>query len=589
MGLLSNIGSGIKKVGSAIGAVAKPVLRATLPALIGYGASVKPKPTPAPLTAPQQTLSNNLTTGGGLLGQAVGFKATSPDANIKPPTQTLPQSQTAPNTLLTAQNSVFNQPKTGGSVGTGGGTSTAGGSGGSTITSSAGPVNTAKLPGESDAAYGARMQTQYAAADATRAGAGAGGVAGAAGVGGVAGAGGSAGAAGAGYQSQQPGGLYGALIAAQAGSALGVNPMTQQGMSGYQQAQQQIADLNRQYAQQQGGIESTPMELEYQQGQKQILGRQYASELSALQSAAQQQQAAIGFGQAQQGLMQSGLSSAAGLAQPVSQFGMLTNPITGVPLNTQVFMGAVQQAQQLVNNGVPANDPSVQQLLQPFGFVGPMAFNQAMSAQQGGGWNPASQSAAAGQNLAFQGQTQATSQQLGLGLAQLDAFQPKITNFMQASGINPSNVPVWNEQIKTYLDRIQNPGLSQQWNAMTTDIQSIAQSIITAKNAGGTPTSTTEMAALNNPGSLSMSALKSVMDTWKNLGNTTLGVYQGQYGQAGGAGNAYLGGAAQQGGNITPSSGGAGFTNPNLQGVGGAFYNILSSPAALMSFISSIF
>lgn len=392
------------------------------------------------------------------------------------------------------------------------------------------------------------------------------------------------------YQSPaQPGGLYGQLINQLAGTSQSINPMTGLGLLGYQQAQKNIADLQQQYNNKVAGIESTPMELDYQQGQKQILGRQYASNLAALQSAAQQQQAAIGFGQAQQGLAQQGLGSAAGLAAPM-QFGLTMDPVTGQPINMSAMQVPLQTAMQLYQAGTPLSDPSYSQALGPVGSAGWMMFYNALQGGgKQGGFNPAAQSVAANQNLAFQGQTQAQSQQLGLGLAQLDAFQPKITQFMQASGINPSNVPIWNEQIRTYLDRIKNPGVSAQWNAMMTDIQSIAQSIITAKNAGGTPTSTTEMAALNNPSSLSMAQLTSVMDTWKNLGNTTLGVYQGQYGQAGGAPNAFLGGSSSTSPFITPAQAGKGLENTTLQGLGGVSWNVLSSPATLMAFVKSIF
>lgn len=371
-----------------------------------------------------------------------------------------------------------------------------------------------------------------------------------------------------------PGGLYGALIAALAGRGL-------QDSSEVQKARQALLDSQTNEANQLALNAQNPIPLEFQQGRGQVLQNQFTQQQAALsnalQSATQTQGQQIGA-----------LQGAAGLAQPVSQFGMLTNPITGQPLNTGVFQAAVSQAQQLVNNGVPANDPSVQQLLSPFGFVGPLAFNQAMSSMSGGNWNPAAQSVAAGQNLSFQGQTQAQAQNLGIALNQLDALQPKVLDFLNSSPLNPSGVPIWNEQISKYLAEMNNAGLTNQWASMTNEIQNIAQKIISVNNASGTPTSATEMAAAQDPSSLRGDQLKAVLDTWSNLGKTNLGVYQQQFGQAGGAGNAYLGGSAQTGQTIGLSPSGPGYTDPTLQGIGGIFWNILSSPAALAMWIKSI-
>jgi hypothetical protein len=396
--------------------------------------------------------------------------------------------------------------------------------------------------------------------------------------------------------NEQNNGLYGQLIALLTANALAPsNDYTAQ----QAEANKYNEALKQSRINEAKGLSANaqnPIPLEFQQGRAQVLQSQYAQEQAALGSAFQGASTLQGAANTQQGLQQQGLTSAAGMAQPVSQFGMLTNPLTGVPLNTQVFNGAISQAQQLVNgtngqNGVPVTDPSVQQLLAPFGFIGPMAFNSAMQAQaqaQGGSWNPAAQSVGANQNLAFQGQTQQQAQTLSLGLQQLDALQPKILNFLNNSPLNPSGIPIWNEQIKTYLADMKNAGLTTQWNSMMNDIQNVAQQIISAKSPG-TPTSTTEMAAAQDPSNLTGTQLKAVLDTWNNLGKTTLGVYQGANQQAGGAGNAYLGGSSQASSTIEQSPSALGYENSTAQGFGGIALNILKSPATLASWLISIF
>jgi hypothetical protein len=86
-------------------------------------------------------------------------------------------------------------------------------------------------------------------------------------------------------------------------------------------------------------------------------------------------------------------------AAPVQQAGLLTNPYTGQPLNPNLVSNAVQQANQLVSNGTPITDPTVQALLSPFGFYGTSALVQAQQVLTEGTFNPANQ-AAAGQGQA---------------------------------------------------------------------------------------------------------------------------------------------------------------------------------------------
>lgn len=334
-----------------------------------------------------------------------------------------------------------------------------------------------------------------------------------------------------------------------------------------------------------------PIPLEFQQGRGQIQQSQYAQEQAALgaayQGAVQQQNAA----NVQQNTQQSGLVSAGGLAntqqqqqigglsnaasysQPVSQFGMLTNPMTGAPLNTQVFQSAIQQAQQLINSGVPADSQQIQALTSPFGFVGPMALNNMMQAQatsQGGSWNPSAQSAGAQQTLSQGTNTQGQAYALNLGLQQLKTIQPVITNFLQASGINSTDSPLYNQPINNYIQKLGNPAATTQYQYMLNDLQKFASQMLSA-GGGGTPTGTQAATDLMNPGLLSMSQIQSALNTLDTLGTNQVAVLQNQAKASGVSG--YAGNPAAVS-TSTPvaspsNSPGAGVTSPLGQAAAG--------------------
>ena len=101
----------------------------------------------------------------------------------------------------------------------------------------------------------------------------------------------------------------------------------QQAQQAYQGAVENLAKFNQGYAKQIGGIESTPIPLEFQQGRQQVLARQASSEQQALQGAVNQQQAALGFGIQAGGLQGTALANAA-----TSQLGLAGQGIQGQEL-----------------------------------------------------------------------------------------------------------------------------------------------------------------------------------------------------------------------------------------------------------------
>lgn len=146
--------------------------------------------------------------------------------------------------------------------------------------------------------------------------------------------------------------LAGSPVAGTAASGLIANSQNNPLTSGnaynnYAQAVENLRNLQSGIAQEYGNIEQQPIPLEFQQGREQVLARQYASQLDAAQQAVNQNQAALGYGiqeqQAQQNaltsagnlgntgqsLLQSGLNSAAGFAQPNVGAAFYGNPLTG--------------------------------------------------------------------------------------------------------------------------------------------------------------------------------------------------------------------------------------------------------------------
>lgn len=326
-----------------------------------------------------------------------------------------------------------------------------------------------------------------------------------------------------------------------------------------------------------------PISLDSMTGRSLILQNQYGLEQGALGSAynaatAQQGQAntqqstqqsglvsALGAANTQQAQQQSGLTSAAGFSQPVSQFGLLTNPMTGQPLNTNAFQGAVAQASQLVQNGADPAGSAVQALLSPFGFVGQLAFNQAQGVLGGSGYNPTAQSTAAQTNATQGAEYQQQATQLDTGLKQLKLLQPVATTFLSQSGINPYDTAVYNAPIDDYLKKLGNTGAIQQWNGMVNEINKFSSQVLSA-GSGGIPTDISNAISNVDVSHLNASQLKGYLDTLDALGSNQLNVLQGQKGASYGGGYGYSGASAGTVGSV-PVQGvnttyGSGVDNP---------------------------
>lgn len=271
---------------------------------------------------------------------------------------------------------------------------------------------------------------------------------------------------------------------------------------------------------------------------------------------------AAGAANTGQSNLQAATGAAAGYAQPTSQFGLLTSPVTGQPISGS----QVTNAGATGSTGIPYIDNAVAnayaeykssggslaaaQALLPGGDAGTIA-QQALTAQikNGGGTgnipNLPAQETQVQQNNTFGQQNQAAAQNLSSALTSIKAITPYVNQVLASSGLNPTNSKLFNGPINAYISSLGNTEAASQLQGIMTDVQSYAQQIIAAKNQSGTPTSVVEQNAANDPGLLSASELQGVLQTWNTLGQTQLGVLQGNASAGyGGQSGGYSGAAA---------------------------------------------
>lgn len=241
----------------------------------------------------------------------------------------------------------------------------------------------------------------------------------------------------------------------------------------YQKSLEDLNNLQAEIAKQSAGIESQPISMQFQQGKEQILARQNAALLDAAQQKVNEKAAALGYQvsgtQAQQsGLTSAGnlsltgqstaqnaLGTAAGLAQPTTQFGVLTSPTTGNPIN-----------------GKSAQDAAIE--------------GGTIQGLQSG----AQTSAAAGGSIAAQQATTKAGYQSALQQGQ--NLQSQVTDLIKSFGLNPSDLNVANAGLQKIAQNVSSP----QYKILSNYINDIANTyaqILTPP--GGSATDTTRSIA----------------------------------------------------------------------------------------------
>lgn len=306
---------------------------------------------------------------------------------------------------------------------------------------------------------------------------------------------------------------------------------------------EQIANLKKDLATQLGNTYTNPIPLEFQTGRAGVLKNMEAQQESALQGQLQNQ---LGIANAGAGM----INSAIGATAPVMQFGQITNPQTGLPVSVGSYEGnyqlqnAVSQAVQLVRNGASPNDPNVQALIAPFQLPGQSLFNQAMQQVSSGTYNPTALGTQVSTNMNLGSQYQQQSTEMDTALKQIDAITPLAVNFMNKSGLNSSDSPLYNKPINDYVAKLGNTAAGVQGAAIINDIKKYASQVLAA-GAGGIPTDVSNAMAAVDPGTLNAAQLQTYLATLKYLGQNQLSVLQSQknsaYGNAGGYGGTSTG------------------------------------------------
>lgn len=242
-----------------------------------------------------------------------------------------------------------------------------------------------------------------------------------------------------------------------------------------------------------------------------------------------------------QGQQIGALNNAASLTQPVGQFGVLTNPVTGQPVNGQSAATTAQQGGYI---------QGLQSGAQAQGAVSGTT-NAANAAQAG---------------------TQAFGVNLALG--QMSSLRPLITNFLAQTGVNPSDAQVYNSPINNYLGQIQASGQIAQWHTLMSELNRYSSQLIGTGSL--TPTGVTAATQLQDPSNLSLAQIDSVLQTLSDAGNNQVYNLQQQAQNAAPGNSIYTGAPANPVSSTKPapvaSAGtpGGGITNPMGQfAVGG--------------------
>lgn len=252
-------------------------------------------------------------------------------------------------------------------------------------------------------------------------------------------------------------------------------------------------------------------------------------------NALQQQQLALG-----------GAENVLSASQPASQFGQLTDPLTGRVIgasatgNNPALDSAIQNTLQLIQNGTPQDQAISASGLSNFGAAGTTALTNAQLGTNSG-YNPSAQSTAANTNLANAATTQQQAYTLDTNLKSFDNVGSIATNFLTSNSLlNPTDNPNYNEAIGKYVSTIQNPAAASQYALIVGDVKNLQSSILASYGAQ-TPTGVTAQVLQTDPSTLSAPQLNSWLSSLKQLGDSQLSVLQNQTNTAYKAPTAYSG------------------------------------------------
>lgn len=329
-------------------------------------------------------------------------------------------------------------------------------------------------------------------------------------------------------------GLYGQLITGLANRSAQASPQYDRAYADAQKANEALKTSRSNEATSLANNFMNPIPLEFQQGRGQVLQSQYLQQQAALAGEFQGATNLLGAANTQQQLQQSALQGAASLAAPQQvQYGVqYLDPSTGQPLSGTGgdFAQAMSTyAQALANNqpgvvpsSITSNPVLMAQLVQQAQAINP-SFNYntaagAASAQQSNVQTGGTAGVQANQQVFNQAYGAYTQLQNSVG--NIDQFGNLLLQTMQQGGINPSDVKYANEKLATIRGQLSNAQQAVYDNTLA----SLRSRVSGLLAAGGSevPTAITADAQKILDGSLPLSALSAVLARIKQEGQVLL-------------------------------------------------------------------
>lgn len=294
----------------------------------------------------------------------------------------------------------------------------------------------------------------------------------------------------------------------------------QQAYSAYQNAYKTYQDLQSKIATQFGNLETSDQALPVVLGTEGALQRQYAAQLDAAQGAVSAAAAALSAATNQQATTQTGFNEAGTLGTT---------------------------AQGLVQSGLgtAANLAYPMTLTPPQYLVSPTTGESPSGASQSQGYQNYAQWQAAQGNVNIGQQNQQTAASLQGALKNYDVGNTSFVNFLSANGLNQQNVPFFNNPINSWIGTFQNPAAVTAVNDYVNDLQTF-QGQLLQSGVDLTPTGTQGQLLQTNPLGLSIPELVSLGQVMQQLGQirytTASSQAQGAFNAASQPGNLYTGG-----------------------------------------------
>lgn len=264
-------------------------------------------------------------------------------------------------------------------------------------------------------------------------------------------------------------GLFPDVVTSLANRSTQPSQMALQGQSAYEKAVQDKLKFEQSAIDTRKNIYDAPTSARVMQGRDAAIQQANAETRAALQQAVMEQQQAIGFGQTQQSIEQSGLGTAAGLAQPqVAAYGQTVfDPITGQYGGGQGNLDPQTQAPSLAQR-VLSGQMTYDQAVASMAYAGNAGRTFLDNALTQAGGNPLQlqasgaatqsniqQAGTAGTDIARGGLEAATRDYVAMTTASQFAHQQAsaVTDILAKTGLNDISSTDYNKSIENNLRR----------------------------------------------------------------------------------------------------------------------------------------